>query len=317
MLSLVAAAGYRVVHRQRTVELSRTFTVLGTFATVIVTAEQQEAPVFIQKADSLLAYLDVQLGRFSETGQLYRLNTDCSIPVGQELAELILKSDTMVTATNGCFDPSLGAVVQLWGFPEATCIPDSNDIIQALARTGWETRVHFTADSVTIDSSTVMDFGAIAKGYAVDRTYELLMRLGASECLVEAGGEIRCGSSTGRIWNIGIRHPREDNLLGIIGITSGAVATSGDYECYFVEDGVRYSHLLDRRTGYPSGNAASATVVADNCATADAFATAAAVAGPHRASVFPDSMYTAMVIVTSDSNDRCETHEFGDVPWAN
>jgi thiamine biosynthesis lipoprotein len=316
VLSLVAAAGYRVVNRQRTVELSRTFTVLGTFATVIVTAEQQEARALIQKADSLLTYLDVQLGRFNETGQLYRLNTSCSIPVDQELADLILKTDTIVTATDGCFDPSLGAVVQLWGFPEATSVPDSNDIIQALARTGWEARVHFTADSVTIDSGTVMDFGAIAKGYAVDRTYELLMQLGASECLVEVGGEVRCGSTTGRVWNIGIRHPRENSLLGIVGITSGAVATSGDYECYFVEDGVRYSHLIDRQTGYPSGNAASATVVAENCATADAVATAAAVAGPCRASDFADFLFTAMVIVTCEENGRCKTHEFGDVPWA-
>jgi len=316
-LSLAVAAGYRFVNRPHVEEVSRTFTVLGTFATVVVTTDRHEAHSLIQTADSLLCYLDVQLGRFSGTGQLHSLNAGLSISTDEELAGLVLKSDTIVMATNGCFDPSLGAVVQIWGFPVATSVPDSNDIIQALHRTGWEDRVHFTAGSIAIDSGTVMDFGAIAKGYAVDRTYELLMQLGASECLVEVGGEVRCGSTTGRVWNIGIRHPRESSLLGIVGITSGAVATSGDYECCFLEDGIRYSHLLDRETGYPSGSAASATVIAGNCATADAMATAAAVGGPDKASEFPDSLYTAMVVVTADGNGRCETYEFGDVPWNN
>lgn len=304
------------MHRVNTVEVSRTFPVLGTFATVIITVNQVDGQTLLFKADSLLAHLDTQLGRFSETGQLHNLNTTYGISATTELAELIRRSDTLTRATGNSFDPSLGALSQIWGFPEPGEVPDSTAIHLALVRTGWVARVHISADTITVDRNTVMDFGAIAKGHAVDRTYELLMEQGATECLVEVGGEVRCGSSTGRVWHIGVRHPRNERLAGILGMTSGAVATSGDYECFFIEDGIRYSHLLDSETGYPSGNSASATVIADDCATADAMATAAAVAGPRKAQNFPSEMYTGMIIITADENGNCETHEFGDIPWA-
>jgi thiamine biosynthesis lipoprotein len=132
---------------------------------------------------------------------------------------------------------------------------------------------------------------------------------------VEVGGEVRCGSITGRQWNIGVRHPRNEDLAGILTVTDGAVATSGDYECFFIENEVRYSHLFDRRTGFPSHSAASATVLADNCTTADAMATAAAVAGPCEADAFPSDAYRSMVIITEDLNGICEIHQFGEVPW--
>lgn len=314
--SLAVAVGYRIANRTHAVEITRTFPVLGTFATVIVTTEQEDAQMFFRKADSLLSHLDTELGRFSTTGQLYELNLTNSISAETELAELIRRSDVIVQSTGNSFDPSLGVLSEIWGFPEPVQVPDSNTIIQALACTGWSDRVNISTDSITIDQNTVLDFGAIAKGHAVDRTYELLMELGATECLVEVGGEVRCGSLTGRVWYIGVRHPRSEHLAGTLALTSGAVATSGDYECFFIEEGIRYSHLLDSETGYPSRNSASATVIAEDCATADAIATAAAVAGPEKAQTFPTGMYRGMVIVTADDNDICETYELGNVPWA-
>jgi thiamine biosynthesis lipoprotein len=290
--------------------------VLGTFATVIITADSDEAPLLLLKADSLLVYLDTQLGMFSETGQLHDLNTNHFISADTELGNLILRSDTLVRATGNSFDPSLGSLCVLWGFPSPSAVPDSSEIELALSFSHWSENVRIGVDTIFTDENTVMDFGAIAKGHAVDRTYELLREMGATECLVEVGGEVRCGSSTGRTWNIGIRHPREEGLAGILAITDGAVATSGDYECFFIQDNVRYCHLLDSKTGYPSQNAASATIIAEDCATADAMATAAAVAGPEGAELFPVAIYTAMIIITADENNNCEIHEFGDIPWA-
>ncbi len=285
---------------------------------MIVTIDQGDTQIAFRKADSLLTYLDIQLGRFSETGQLHQLNTAYWISASSELARLICRSDTLVRATNNSFDPTLGILSQIWGFPEPIAIPDSTVILDALALTGWESRVHIEEDTITIEPGTEMDFGAIAKGYSVDRTFELLMDLGATECLVEVGGEVRCGSLTGRIWLIGVRHPRNENLSGVLAIESGAVATSGDYECFFIENGIRYSHLLDGDTGFPSLNSLSATVFAEDCATADAMATAAAVAGPEEAGLFPLTTYTGMLIITEGENreDHCIEHEFGTIPWA-
>jgi len=283
---------------------------------VIVRAPESDTGFLMRKADSLLTHLDTQLGRYSDTGQLHDLNTNHFILTDTELGRLILTSDSLVNATANSFDPSLGALSILWGFPEPYDVPDSQSVELALLAAGWSEMIRIGSDTIFTRENTVMDFGAIAKGHAVDRTYELLRELGASECLVEVGGEVRCGSSTGRVWNIGIRHPREESLAGILAITGGAVATSGDYECYFIKDGVRYSHLLDSHTGYPSHQAASATVIAENCATADAMATAAAVAGPGGAAIFPAWTFTGMLIITADSSGHCEMHEFGDIPWA-
>ncbi|MCK5785334.1 MAG: FAD:protein FMN transferase [Candidatus Sabulitectum sp.] len=314
-LTVLLAAGYRIINRTSTVEVSRTFPVLGTFATVIVTVDQTRSSILPGKADSLLNHLDTQLGRYSKSGQLFDLNTTFSIDANTELAGLIRISDTIVSATGNSFDPTLGALSEIWGFPQPETVPDPLLIQQALLFTGWDARVDINDDFITLEPGTVLDLGAIAKGHAVDRTYDLMMELGATECLVEVGGEVRCGSLTGRVWHVGVRHPRSERLAGILAITEGAVATSGDYECYFIEEGVRYSHLLDPETGFPSMNAASATVIADDCATADAMATAAVVAGPERAVDFHAEMYIGMLIITADRNDVCETHEFGDVPW--
>ncbi len=316
ILSLIVAVGYRIMFNRKLVEVKRTFPVLGTFATIIVVTESDKSQHAFSKAESLLIYLDTELGRFSETGALFTLNNQFSIATETELGQLILLSDSIVTITNNYFDPSLGALSDLWGFPEKNVVPDSTAVIQTLLNTGWQTMVHINSDSITIEPGAQLDFGAIAKGYAVDRTYELLMEMGATECLVEVGGEVRCGSLTGRQWYIGVRHPRDDNLAGIIEITSGAVATSGDYECFFIENGVRYSHLLDSRTGYPSEKSASATVIAESCATADAIATAAAVAGPSVAGQFSSEYFSGMIVIIADQQNRCETFEFGDIPWA-
>lgn len=314
-LTLAVALFFRFT-APKAVEARRTFPVLGTFATVIITADEQSLPSMMQSADSLLRHLDEELGRFSSTGELHTLNSSGSIRTSTELGTLVLLSDSIVSATSGYFDPSLGRLSLVWGFPEASAVPDSTLIQEALDYTGWDTRVSVGADQVTIETGTFMDFGAIAKGYAVDRTFLFLMDLGAEECLVEVGGEVRCGSTTGRIWNIGVNHPR-GNLAGGISITDGAVATSGDYECFFFQDSVRYCHLLDGKTGYPSSSAAGATVIAPDCATADAVATAAAVAGPVEAEKFSTDWYTGMIIITEEPDGHCEIHQFGEMPWGN
>ncbi|PIE53103.1 hypothetical protein CSA37_03110 [Candidatus Fermentibacteria bacterium] len=315
VISLAASLLFRF-HQPSVVQEQKTFPVLGTFATVIITSEEENLPAMFHCADSLLRYLDRELGRFSYTGAVHDLNTENSASLDTELGHLILLSDTLFQATDGYFDPSLGLLVELWGFPEAGAVPDSSAIQEALQLTGWNRMVSVGIDSVYLQRGALLDFGAVAKGYAVDRTWELIMEMGAEECLVEAGGEIRCGSLTGRTWNVGVRHPREDSLAGIIAITQGAVATSGDYECFFIENGVRYSHLLNSSTGYPSIEAAGATVVADNCAAADGMATAAAVAGPIKAEGFSRELFQSMIIITEEYDGSCEVHEFGAVPWA-
>jgi thiamine biosynthesis lipoprotein len=128
-----------------------------------------------------------------------------------------------------------------------------------------------------------LDLGGIAKGWGVDRAADVLAGLSGA-CLVNAGGDlvVRGLKPGGKPWRVGVQDPRDPSqlFLKLRLAENVAVATSGDYQRYFEVDGVRYHHLLDPRTGYPARAASSATVIAPDCATADAWATAVFVLGP-------------------------------------
>jgi thiamine biosynthesis lipoprotein len=161
-------------------------------------------------------------------------------------------------------------------------VPAPAEIRQALAGTG---QGNLRLDSRRVEKAQpalAVDLGAIAKGYAVDRAVELLRRAGIESAAVNAGGNIRLiGDHDGRPWRIAIQHPRDAaGQLALLELADVSVSTSGDYERFFEQDGVRYHHIFDPRTGYPAGRCRSVTVVTPSAALADALSTAAFVLGP-------------------------------------
>jgi len=130
-----------------------------------------------------------------------------------------------------------------------------------------------------------VDLGPIAKGWAVDRSMEKLTALGIRNAIIDAGGDLRViGARPGKnFWHIGVQHPRDSGALSFtFELRDTAIATSGDYERFFVADGVRYHHILDPATGQPARGCQSVTVLAATTAEADACATAAFVLGPSK-----------------------------------
>ena len=128
-----------------------------------------------------------------------------------------------------------------------------------------------------------IDLGGIAKGYAVDRALRVLKAAGVSSSLVDAGGDIGLLGSkpNGAPWRIGVQHPRDmREMIAVIEIDSGSVATSGDYERFFEHEGRHYHHILDPRSGYPARGLVSVTIIAPTCGLADALSTAVFVLGP-------------------------------------
>jgi len=276
--------------------------VLGTFATYIVLAGETSGDSILLAMDSLARALDRELGFFGN-GELSRLNSTGGAALNEisdDLLRVLKKSVFMAEITDTLFDPSLGNLMVLWDFGAEGIrkIPDSSQVAGALALSGFS-GVNFSGDSIRLSDGVKLDLGAIAKGYVSDRVYALAMTMGASAALVEIGGEIRCGgdASTGRTWSIGVKDPRKDGLLDVFEIEGGAVATSGDYESFFVRDGVRYCHILDPRTGYPERGVLSVTVISDSASTADALATAIAVGGVPTAEALPDSLFRLIVVV--------------------
>jgi thiamine biosynthesis lipoprotein len=289
---------------------------MGTFATIVIVAPPNEGPSVVDSVRRIVDGIEMELSVLSG-GPVHRLNAEGGLGLADRihLARLLAASDSLHEITGGLFDPSIGAVVELWGFPDRPSVPDSASLDSILRRhTGWS-GVSWTEDSVMLAEGIHLDFGAIAKGYAVDMAYEKAVELGAQAVLVEIGGEVRCGSSAscGRIWRVGVKDPRAEGVSTVLAISEGSVATSGDYECRFHEDGESYCHLIDPRSGWPETGVASATVISERCVDADAIATALSVGGVEAAEGLPEGACRAILIVFEDENG--ETHEWRSSTW--
>lgn len=245
----------------------------------------------------LIASIEAELGAFERDyyawsdGELSRLNRALSsagtFDASQAMADLIGRAKSVTAATNGAFDPGVGALVELWGFNDATrppsTPPSAADITATLAAAG-------SIDDIGIDGTRLsaggarftLDLGGIAKGAAIDRIVAQIESLGIAPVLVNAGGDLRVvGEPEGRSWRIGIQHPRGNGLLGTVTLAAGEAAfSSGDYERFYEKDGERLHHILDPRTGRPATHTQAVTVIAGDGTLADAAATALFVAGP-------------------------------------
>ncbi len=208
------------------------------------------------------------------------------VGVSPETIDLLEQAIYFADLSQGAFDPSIAPLLELWGFSDGNYRVPPESEIEALLPLIDYTQVKTDRSRQEISllrEGVCLDLGAIAKGYIVDRGLDRLRREGIGEGFIDAGGDIGIvgPKPDGQPWRIGIRHPREkEKILAVIPLTSGAVATSGDYERMFEEGGQRYHHILDPHTGYPANRLLSATVVASTATEADALSTALFVLGP-------------------------------------
>lgn len=207
-------------------------------------------------------------------------------PLDQKLKQLIVASQTLEQQTNGSFNAGIGGLIALWGFhtsdyPIHTPPPSAAVINEWLQYQPSTQSVYFQGDSVcSSNPATQLDFGGIAKGYAVDLIVDKLKAAGVGAAIVNTGGDLRAYSELERhYWRIAVRHPLQ-GLIGLIEIsTDDAVFTSGNYQRYIEHQGQRYAHILDPRSGRPVSDIVSVTVLASSGLQADAAATALMVAG--------------------------------------
>lgn len=243
---------------------------------------------------AVIDQLDRSMSTYKPDSELNQLNRH---PVGQpfavspELLEVLLLARQIYTVSDGAFDPTVGPLVDLWGFgPNITDdrVPTEAEITALSARVGFDAIVidssGATGATISKTADVALDLSAIAKGYVVDRLAELLLELGVDNFMVEVGGELRLSGSnaSGKPWKIAVEVPAlaQGNIQRVLLLTDTGLATSGDYRNYFEREGVRYSHTIDPRNGYPiTHNLASVTVLASTAAEADAFATGFMVLG--------------------------------------
>jgi FAD:protein FMN transferase len=208
------------------------------------------------------------------------------VALPDEVDRLLKTSIEVALQSGGAFTPAIGSLSLLWGFslPESPVTPPSElDVVNALVGVDTTLLVHEPKGWKRLNSQTQLDFGGIAKGYAIDRGITVLREHGIANAIVDAGGDLRAiGKHAGRPWRIGLRHPRkEGSTLGWFEVSGDiSIVTSGDYERFFMYEGKRYQHILDPQSGMPAERSSSATVITVGDTTmADAWSTALFVSG--------------------------------------
>jgi len=222
----------------------------------------------------------------SEISGLNRAPAGRPVLLSPWLDDCLSRAEEIRAASGGAFDPTAEPLMRLWGFYRREGrLPSEAEMDSARALMGDYTHDRGAGMIVKGNPNTSFDLGGIAKGYALDRAGEVLIKLGIKDALIDLGGNLLCmGAPPGRErWRVGIRDPREkERLFAWVETAGGAVATSGSYERYVVIDGRRYGHIMNPATGRPAEGLLSVTVLASGATTADGLSTALFVMGLER-----------------------------------
>lgn len=274
---------------------------------------------FKPQVDSLLQVFNSSLNTYIPTSEISKFNQSSAFVFDMPFFyPAVDVSNQIYEQTNGAFDPSIGPLINTWGFGYTEGIKKDSAVIDSLKLIVGMNKISYNRDSIwKEDPRVALDFSASAKGYGVDVVLEYLKDQGIENAFVEIGGEVRVAGrnlQTEGPWQVGILNPNSDELnqyaMAIIKLEDKAMATSGNYFNYHVIDGVKYSHTISPFTGYPIEHPLlSATVVADDCMRADALATAFMVMGHDEAIKFlsEHSEYDAYLIF-SDENGNLSTY---------
>ncbi|VAW70926.1 Thiamin biosynthesis lipoprotein ApbE [hydrothermal vent metagenome] len=251
-----------------------------------------------QTAQAAFTRLDADFARFHTAwspwvaGSLRRTNTliraGRAFTVEPSIVNLLEQSSAISANTEHLFNPAIGQLIKLWQFHKAgepNPQPPAEDVIQiVLGRSPQLSDLKKTPEGKMLSENlhVSLNFGAFAKGYAIDLEMQVLKEMGIHNAIINTGGDLKTiGTHGTRPWRIAIQHPRKKTWLAQID-TAGeqSVFTSGDYERFYLYKGKRYHHILDPRTGYPAQGTQSVTVLHTDSGLADAAATALFIAGP-------------------------------------
>jgi thiamine biosynthesis lipoprotein len=260
--------------------------------------------------------IEKKVSVYIQGSDVQRLNEEAGgdfIPVSKESQALLQAAQKISEKTGGAFDITIGPLKALWGFDsENPRVPDTEEI-ETYLRHGNYNQVEQNDGMARISAKGLgIDLGGIAKGYIIDAAVQGLQDAGIQGGLVECGGDLRVFGHhpNKQYWRIGIQNPRDErgSLVGLISLNDFSVATSGDYERFFIKDGIRYHHILDPESGFPARGAISVTVAAPDAMTADALATAVFVMGVDRGLSMINSIPNVEALIVTGNKDGMAIH---------
>lgn len=286
---------------------------LGTVCSIQLFTEkpQTEVELVLQTCILRLEELERHLSANAESSTLIDINKASGVSavnVPADIYPLFARAVFFAEKTDGAFNPAIGGVVKLWniGFENARK-PEDRDIQVALSRTDYKD-VQLAGTAVFLKKEGMkLDLGAIAKGFAADELTRIVKQAGIMHAVIDIGGTISAVGvrPDGKRWNIGIRDPRIRQGQPIISapIENRSISTSGSYERYFEQDGIRYHHIIDPATGYPvQSNMIAVSVFADSATDADALSTACFVLGYKKAVKLLDELPNTEALFIFDDN---------------
>lgn len=283
------------MNKNRVIQLNKnkdsygiTFNAMASPCEVIIQSSKK------QLASKLGQIIATEVWRIEDKYSRYDLNSVCSAINKQAGSSVVIDEETYLLLnfaeqcyqlSDGLFDISSGVLRQIWSFQniQNNSLPTSEQITQILKNVGWR-NINFNQNQITLAKGMELDFGGIGKEYAVDRAIILAKQLTNKPVLVNLGGDLAVTSSreNNEPWQVAIEHPDPNNNKTdmIISLKSGALATSGDTRRFFINNGKRYGHVLNAKTGWPVEKAPrSITVVAPQCIQAGILATLALLQG--------------------------------------
>lgn len=272
-----------------------------------------DAGLLQKEVDALLVHINELMSTYDPNSELSLFNNNTSteeILLSAETIEVMAEALRIGKISNGYLDITVGPLVNLWGFgPKGKRIkvPANSEIESAISASGMDKLTLTESGAIKSHSDLYVDLSTVAKGYAVDRIAGLLDSKGITNFLVEVGGEMKVsGKKPAGDWVVAVEKPvtNERAIQRLLKIGNNAIATSGDYRNYFEENGVRYSHLIDPKTGLPiKHNLVAVTVVHESSMTADALATAITVMGKEQGLKMALKNNLSVLLITKENGE--------------
>lgn len=269
--------------------------------------------------EKVLNSVNKSLSPFNKQSVITAINNNQDVEPDSLFTYIFTLAQEISSKTEGTFDITVAPLVNAWGFGFKNAENTDSMAIDSIRKYVGYNKISLANGKIEKQHpQTMLDCSAIAKGYACDLVADMLQKKGIENFLVEIGGEVvaKGKNNKAKAWSIGINKPVDDasgsnsQLQGIIHISNKSMATSGNYRNFRYENGQKLSHTIDPRTGYPvSHTLLSATVIADDCATADAYATAFMVAGLDKALEICKQESLDAYFIYSDSTGKLHTKE--------
>lgn len=280
ILVLVFVIGFSALtylNKQNTVEKTRFL--MDTIVDISVTAKnknctEKKLETIVDSTFSLISRYENKFSFFNENGKLWEMNHSekDSFSIDSDFYEMLKLSSEVYSETGSLYDISIGSLTELWDFDKAH-IPSLDSIKIAQENIGFY-RIEFSKNYLYKPKGIKLNLGSVAKGFIIDKAITFLKDNRVESAIINAGGDIRI-LNYNRPLKVGIQHPRKQSeIIDVLKIQNSAVVTSGDYERFFIKNGIRYHHIFNPKTGFPADNSISVTVIAPTTIVADAYSTA-------------------------------------------